>query len=1058
MKPDFSLKQTWVTLILFAVITPTAIMMAWYYQNSYKSQLNSALTIERHANEQIRNKIESEVDRYKTLLKNKSDPISFLLEQNDNPVALTNINRLLTKITERESGIREVAVLSGQSDIIAFIDSNIGVTGEHLLSTEEKRSARIHLGLDENYDYPEVVIPSFGRTYIGAPEKHEYFFTFKMAVPVGKPAKGVLLALIDVEKLWPTDAFTDHGLGAGKNLDYILDRRGTLLTKIKDSDYFKPGDLMTHLAIARTALINTEWQTDTPYTGVSNETVFGTITNIPSLNWTLVSEVIAAKVTQPIWEQLLNIILLTLFGLILFTWLVLYLASRTLKPIHQTIDAIDNVAKGNYHLTLQSCGIRELDTMTAGFNSMAVERRQIEEQQHLEHTRLMNILDAIPDGVYIVSQEFDIEYINPVIEKEFGPVEGRKCYEYFHDLTASCSWCKNVDVFAGKSVDWEWYSSKNDRYYDLFDTPFKNNDGSISKFEIFHDITARKLAEEELQKLSKAVESSSSGVMITDPDGSIEYINPKFTETTGYSKEEVIGENPRILQSGETPETIYVDLWDTILAGGEWKGELHNRKKSGDFYWNRASISSVKDATGNITHFVAIQDDVTYAYEMSEQLSFQASHDALTGLINRREFERRAERLLSTIKHDKAEHALCFLDLDQFKIVNDSCGHIAGDELLRQLGHILLDVVRQRDTLARLGGDEFGILMEHCSLEHAKRTAAALKEAVQDYQLIWEGQSFRVGVSIGLVAITEATPNLTELLKGADAACYMAKELGRNRIHVYQAEDVDLAQRHGEMQWATRIQQALEEDRFCLYAQAIVPLDGSTDKHYELLIRMIDTKGKIIPPGAFLPAAERYNLMEKLDRLVIERTYTLLADNPDFLEQIQFISINLSGQSLADNNFEEFVVEQFESTKVPPGKICFEITETAAISNLSTANVFITRMKSLGCRFALDDFGSGLSSFGYLKTLPVDYLKIDGMFVKDIVDDPIDHAMVKSINEIGHVMGMQTIAEFVENDEIKGMLREIGVNYAQGYGIEKPGSFDELFGQYNGGPGRKEES
>ena len=553
----------------------------------------------------------------------------------------------------------------------------------------------------------------------------------------------------------------------------------------------------------------------------------------------------------------------------------------------------------------------------------------------------------------------------------------------------------------------------------------------------------------ELHKLSRAVEASSSIVIITNTDGEIEYVNPKFTEITGYTKEEALGKNPRFLKSGETPESVYKNLWETISSGEEWKGEFHNRKKDGSYYWGRSSFSSVKDANGNITHFLSIQEDVTLEYELTEQLNYQASHDALTGLINRREFERRAERLFLEIQHHKEEHALCFMDLDQFKVVNDTCGHTAGDELLRQLSQLLQSVVRQRDTLARLGGDEFGLLMEHCSLDHAHRVASSLLNAVQDFQFSWEGQSFRVGVSIGLVAITEAIPNLSELLKQADAACYMAKDMGRNRIHVYRLEDSKLAQRHGEMQWVTRLYRALEEDRFCLYAQAIVPLDSCTDKHYELLVRMVDEKGEIIPPGAFLPAAERYNLISKIDCWVIKKAFSLLAANPVFQNQINFISINLSGQSITEHQVLQFIITQLAKFRIEGKKICFEITETATISNLSTAIKFISILKELGCRFALDDFGSGLSSFGYLKNLPVNYLKIDGMFVRDIVDDPIDHALVKSINEIGQVMGMQTIAEFVENDEIKEMLKEIGVNYAQGYGVGKPLPLDDLLGRSN---------
>ena len=570
----------------------------------------------------------------------------------------------------------------------------------------------------------------------------------------------------------------------------------------------------------------------------------------------------------------------------------------------------------------------------------------------------------------------------------------------------------------------------------LLNQPENSDDALIAAF--VRDISDRKQAENELQKLSRAVESSSSGVIITDHLGNIEYVNPKFTETTGYEKEEVIGQNPKILQSGENPDSLYDELWQTISSGKEWKGEFHNKKKDGSYYWARNSISGVKNSDGEITHFICIQDDVTHEYELSEKLSYQASHDVLTGLINRHEFERRTERLLATLKQEKGIHALCFLDLDQFKVVNDTCGHIAGDEMLRQIGTLLQNTVRHRDTLARLGGDEFGVLMEHCSLDDAHRVATSILQAIQDFQFSWDDYSFKLGVSIGLVPISETSPNLTELLKHADAACYVAKDNGRNRIHVHDIDDAEIVQRHGEMQWVTRINKALQENRFCLYAQAIIPLYAGGGKHYEFLIRMIDEQGKTIPPGAFLPAAERYNLISKIDHWVIEAVFDLLENNPKFLKQVDFCSINLSGQSLTDMSFQDHVIKRFTSTTIPPGKICFEITETAAISNLSTATLFISKMKVLGCQFALDDFGSGLSSFGYLKNLTVDYLKIDGMFVKNIVDDPIDRAMVKSINEIGHVMGMKTIAEFVENDEIKSILQDIGIDFAQGYGVGKP--------------------
>jgi len=496
----------------------------------------------------------------------------------------------------------------------------------------------------------------------------------------------------------------------------------------------------------------------------------------------------------------------------------------------------------------------------------------------------------------------------------------------------------------------------------------------------------------------------------------------------------------------------WADLYASEIAALAGARQIHYReleetRLDGSIFEVRLITHIVEGDEDTWKRVLTIVEDVTERREVQKKLSYQASHDSLTGLINRGEFERRAERLISTFHEGQDNHALCFMDLDQFKVVNDTCGHVAGDELLRQLSHILQGAVRKHDTLARLGGDEFGILIELCSLDQAERVAASLKRVMKDFNFTWEGHIFPVRASIGLVAINEFTPNLTELMRQADEACYMAKDLGRNRIYVYTPQDKELALRLGQMQWVERINQALKKDQFCLYAQPIVPLDNSDHRHYEMLLRMIDDDGDIILPGAFLPAAERYDLIGKLDFWVIENALALLAENPDFVEEIHFVSINLSGQSVTNEKFLDFILTQLKETGIEANKICFEITETLAITNLSAATTFIEILKEIGCHFALDDFGSGLSSFGYLKNLPVDYLKIDGMFVKDIVDDPIDRAMVKSINDVGHIMGMKTIAEFVENDEIQKKLIEIGVDYSQGYCFGKPQSFNTLIDQ-----------
>lgn len=455
-------------------------------------------------------------------------------------------------------------------------------------------------------------------------------------------------------------------------------------------------------------------------------------------------------------------------------------------------------------------------------------------------------------------------------------------------------------------------------------------------------IIARKKSESKLLILSRAVESSGSMVLITDRNGKIEYINPWFTAVTGYAAEEVIGKSPRMFQAIETTAEIYKEMREAVLSGKEWHGEFYNKKKNGDRYWSKSIVSPIRNEEGQVTHIVSVQEDITKEYELAQKLSYQTSHDELTGLINRREFEIRLGGVLARNQGKNTEHSLLYMDLDQFKVVNDVCGHDAGDELLRQIGRVFRSNLRKSDTLARLGGDEFGLLMENCGAQHGQRIADTLLKSLIDFQFNWDGRVFRIGISIGLVVIEDESIGLTELMIRADAACYRAKNLGRNRVHLYQTKDHGLAQQHGEMRWVERINLALDQNRFVLYAQPIAPIHSLLeDRHYELLIRMVDSKGNIFPPGAFLPAAERYNIMVKLDRWVIDAAFQLYKDCEQRWSFPRRLSINISGQSIAETEFLDFVVKQIQENAVPAENICFEITETAAISNLETATRFI---------------------------------------------------------------------------------------------------------------------
>jgi diguanylate cyclase (GGDEF)-like protein/PAS domain S-box-containing protein len=679
---------------------------------------------------------------------------------------------------------------------------------------------------------------------------------------------------------------------------------------------------------------------------------------------------------------------------------------------------------------------------------------RIKSEKALQFTQFA--IDHFTDAAFWLGEEGQFVYVNDAACNSLGYSKEELLAMFVFDIDPKF-----------KKEQWAsyWQSTKG-QYFRTFETVHQRKDGTIFPVEIAsnhlefegkhyrctfaRNIQERKLAEASIQaseeRYRMLYDNTPAMFFTIDKKLKVITVNHFGAERLGYNDDELIGK----LILDVVDDADKNKAYECIQACFSKPNEIHRWKlrkvcKDGTVLWVRETARFVSDKD-NKTRLFIVCEDISETHLLSEQLSYQATHDALTGLINRREFENRLVRIVDTSRKSKSEHVLCYLDLDQFKIINDSCGHFAGDSLLKEVSELIQKNVRKRDTLARLGGDEFGILMEHCNIEQAKNVANTLLKEVDAYRYSWEDKHFTIGVSMGLVTIDSSVIDHTEVLRNADAACYAAKDAGRNRIHIYSEDDADLAQRHGEMQWVNRIKHALDKDKFELYVQPIVSTD-STDNSifkYEVLIRLIENN-KTIAPGLFLPAAERYNLGSKIDRWVIDTIFKIFKENPEVFASVKIWSINLSGQSIADKDFLKFITNKLEKD-VDIGKmICFEITETAAISNLQTAAGFMHSLKELGCQFSLDDFGSGLSSFAYLKTLPVDYLKIDGFFVKHIVEDEADYAMVKSINEISQVMGIESIAEFVENDAIKQKLVDIGVDYVQGYGIGKPEPLKDLY-------------
>ena len=705
----------------------------------------------------------------------------------------------------------------------------------------------------------------------------------------------------------------------------------------------------------------------------------------------------------------------------------------------------------------------ELDKLgrMARLAGIAIKKQLDEQKLRNSESRYKNLFENVVEGVYIASRDGEIVTANPALVKMLG-------YDSVEDLKSAgpttMLYVNPVDrerVFArlesdGVVKNFEYRLRRKDGGEIVVlenSRAVLDDDGVIIAHEgTLTDITERKQAEtrvfKEKERAQVTLQSIGDGVITTDAEGQIDYLNPVAQNLTGWGvrgargkpvKEimTIINEHTRATVANPVMRCLkegrVITLADNSVLINHEGAEIPIQD----------SAAPIRDRIGNLIGAVMVFHDVSKESRLFRQLSHQASHDALTGLINRQEFENRVVSALeNSQEHPTHTHALLYIDLDQFKVVNDTFGHIAGDELLRQVTDVMQTKIRSTDTLARLGGDEFGILLERCHDDRALEIAETIRGAVENYRFNWQGAHINVRCSIGMYMVMHESPDAASIMSSADVACYTAKDMGRNQIHLY--KDSDASVRHEEMKWVTRITSAVEENRLELFYQPIIGIskdNAQSRGHYELLLRMRDENGDIVTPDQFIPAAERYNLMSTLDRWVVHEALSQLADKTTKSRQAHFtLAINLSGTSLSEDRFLEFVIDELQKYNLPDGAICFEITETAAISNLSRVIHFMNTLKKLGCKFSLDDFGSGLSSFTYLKNLPVDYLKIDGQFIRNVADDSVDESMVKAINQVGNAMGIATIAERVETKAVLDKLSELGVAFAQGYYIARPSS------------------
>ena len=942
MRLHLSLKQAWLALVLFAGLAPVTAAAVWFGWQIYQEELHNSLAIERKANEALRNQIVSEVKRLKTLLAIKSDTLDTLIKNTGNVSNLDAINAMLRDIVSREKAIHEVMLLSSDVRVISAIDNEIGLNGTAKLSSAEKQAIILHFGLNNPRDVPEVVIPSMGRSYIGAPKFHEGNIVFSMAIPVGDPVRAIIAVLVHVDELWQDNK--RNSVDNNKQYwDYIVDGRGALITFVEGNHAVDVGDLATQIPTVRAGLAGKEWSEATPYTGIANLPVYGAFTQIPMLNWSLISEISVASVTEPIWKTLAATVFFTLTGILMFLAIVIYLTKRTIEPLQKACAAIDSVARGDFDTTLEACGIDELDKLSAGFNSMLSARESVER-------------DLLNSQMKLASSEA---------------------------------------LFRG------------------------------------------------------VIESSTDGVVLINMAGDMVLVNQSIVNMSGYAEEALLGSSvENLLPARFDPHKILKP------CSGNWRDDGYMCSAMDDI---KLMCNDGKELPVEIRMAPVVTDhgqlisimfqDISLRKQAEEKIKFQAHYDALTRLPNRFLALDRLSQLIKEGYRDEESVAILFLDLDDFKKVNDSLGHEVGDKLLVEAASRLRMSVRKGDTVGRLGGDEFIVLLG--GLESIDDVQLIVENVIDSFRNAFkiDGREFMLTLSVGISMFPGDGDTGSELLRNADSAMYHSKNLGRNTYSFYKDEmNLGVSRR---LALEEQLHGALERCEFKVHYQPKVDLADGRLVGAEALLRWDNPALGSISPDEFIPIAERTGMIVALGEFVLSEAVDFIARWQRGFGASFRMAVNLSPRQFRDPNLITFIRQCLQQKGIPPECLEMEITEGVLMSGHAYIDEALASLKAMNISLAMDDFGTGYSSLSYLRKYPFDVLKIDRSFINEITYNAADLELVQASIALAQGLRLSVVAEGIETEEQLAVLRGLGCDYGQGYLFGKPMSAEDLSSMFH---------